>query len=187
MGSMYEKAVCFALKAHEGQTRKDGGIYILHPLEVSVIAGTMTQDESVLCAAVLHDTVEDTPVTAEEILENFGERIAYLVASETENKRPETDPSKSWKIRKEESLEELENCGDRDVRILWISDKLSNMRSLYRDFEKHGFSVFEKFNEKNPAEQKWYHSKVLEYTKELENYSAYKEYKNYFEKIFNGI
>ena len=185
MDNIYEKAVRFAFKAHEGQKRKDGSAYILHPLEVSVIAGTMTNNPEVLSAAVLHDTVEDTPVTAEEILEQFGERIAFLVASETEDKRPYMSSSDSWKIRKEESLEELKNCNDTDVRILWLSDKLSNMRSLYRNFEKQGVSVFQLFNEKNPDEQKWYHSKVLEYTKELENYQAYKEYKYYFEKIFN--
>ena len=177
MDNIYEKAVRFAFKAHEGQKRKDGSAYILHPLEVSVIAGTMTNNPEVLSAAVLHDTVEDTPVTAEEILEQFGERIAFLVASETEDKRPYMSSSDSWKIRKEESLEELKNCNDTDVRILWLSDKLSNMRSLYRSFEKQGVSVFQLFNEKNPDEQKWYHSKVLEYTKELENYQAYKEYK----------
>ena len=185
MENIYEKAVRFAFKAHEGQKRKDGGAYILHPLEVSVIAGTMTNNPDVLSAAVLHDTVEDTSVTAEEILEQFGERIAFLVASETENKRPYMSSSDSWKIRKEESLEELKNCGDTDVKILWLSDKLSNMRSLYRSFERQGVSVFQLFNEKNPEEQKWYHSKVLEYTKELESYQAYKEYKYLFEKIFS--
>jgi myo-inositol-1(or 4)-monophosphatase len=185
MDNIYEKAVRFAFKAHEGQKRKDGGAYILHPLEVSVIAGTMTNNPDVLSAAVLHDTVEDTSVTAEEILEQFGERIAFLVASETEDKRPYMSSSDSWKIRKEESLEELKNCGDTDVKILWLSDKLSNMRSLYRSFERQGVSVFQLFNEKNPEEQKWYHSKVLEYTKELESYQAYKEYKYFFEKIFS--
>jgi hypothetical protein len=59
------------------------------------------------------------------------------------------------------------------------------MRSLYRSFERQGVSVFQLFNEKNPEEQKWYHSKVLEYTKELESYQAYKEYKYFFEKIFS--
>ncbi len=73
---------------HEGQLIKDGGVYILHPLEVAAIVGTMTNDLEILSAAVLHDTVEDTPVTAQDILDNFGERVAELVAHETENKRP---------------------------------------------------------------------------------------------------
>ncbi len=85
---IFEKAVAFAFKAHEGQRRKDGSIYVLHPLEVAVIVGSMTNDEEILAAAVLHDTVEDTSVTAQDILDNFGERVAELVAHETENKRP---------------------------------------------------------------------------------------------------
>ncbi len=187
MRNLYEDAVVFALKAHEGQMRKGGGIYILHPLEVSVIAGTMTQDPDVLSAAVLHDTIEDTPVTAEDIRRAFGERIAFLVASETEDKRPGIDPAASWKIRKEESLEELKNCNDTDVRILWLSDKLSNLRSLYRDFETYGLAAFDKFNEKDPKQHRWYHSKVLAYTKELVQYPAYREYKRLFDIIFNNI
>ncbi|MBR0412217.1 MAG: bifunctional (p)ppGpp synthetase/guanosine-3',5'-bis(diphosphate) 3'-pyrophosphohydrolase [Eubacterium sp.] len=58
MTDVFEKAVSFAARAHRGQKRKDGSIYILHPLEVAVIAGTMTHDEDVIAAAVLHDTVE---------------------------------------------------------------------------------------------------------------------------------
>jgi len=183
MYEIFEKAVAFAFEAHKGQKRKDGGIYILHPLEVATIAGTMTNDIDVLSAAVLHDTVEDTSVTADDILNNFGERIARLVAHETEDKRPQMKASDSWKIRKVESLEVLKNS-ETDTKILWLSDKLSNMRSLYRDYEENGVAVFEKFNEKDPKEQKWYHETILEYTKELSSCPAYKEYKSLFDKIF---
>ena len=187
MDSVFEKAVFFAFNAHSGQLRKDGSIYILHPLEVATIAGSMTNDTDILSAAVLHDTVEDTDVTADEILSEFGERIAFLVASETEDKRPGIPSSESWKIRKVESLEELKNSNDTGVKILWVSDKLSNMRSLYKSFEKNGLKVFESYNEKNPSEQRWYHEKVLEYTKELSDYPAYKEYRRLFNIIFKDI
>jgi myo-inositol-1(or 4)-monophosphatase len=187
MSNVFEKAVAFAIKAHEGQKRKDGSVYILHPLEVAAIAGTMTSDLDILSAAVLHDTVEDTDTTAEDILSNFGERIASLVASETEDKRPDMPSDQSWKIRKVESLEELKNSNDIGVKILWVSDKLSNMRSLYRDFENIGLSVFERFNETDPSEQRWYHGSVLEYTKELSQYTAYREYKKLFELVFDGL
>ena len=129
----FEKAAAFALKAHEGQMRKAAPIpFILHPMEVAQIASTLTHDQDVLAAAVLHDVVEDTPVTLEEIHENFGEHIAWLVAMETENKRRGQPAAETWRIRKEESLEELEKCGDSDVQILWLSDKLSNLRSFCR-------------------------------------------------------
>lgn len=182
MSDVLDKAITFALNAHRGQTRKDGGVYILHPLEDMTIVGTMTNDPEVLAAAVLHDTVEDTPVTAQDILDNFGERIAELVAHETEDKRPEIPPSESWKIRKEESLAVLKNS-DTETKMLWLGDKLSNMRSLSRDYDKIGAAVFERFNEKDPKEQRWYHSTILEYISELSDYPAFKEY----EKLINHV
>ena len=184
MEDFLKKAVDFAFEAHKGQKRKDGTPYILHPLEVMTILGTMTGDYNTLASAVLHDTVEDTPVTAEEILSTFGERIAYLVACETEDKRQGIDPRLTWKIRKEESLEELKNCNDIEVKKLWVADKVSNMRALSRAFSKDGNLIFESFNEKNPSEQRWYHASVLEYTKELSGFSAYKEYEALFNYIF---
>lgn len=94
----FEQAARFALHAHEGQIRKTKPIpFILHPMEVAQIASTMTDDLDVLAAAVLHDVVEDTDCTADDILENFGERIAYLVAMETENKRPDRPASEDRK------------------------------------------------------------------------------------------
>ena len=186
MEDIFEKAVKFAFNAHRGQERKNGGIYILHPLEVAVIAGSMTNDTDVLAAAVLHDTVEDTDVTADDILNNFGEKIAELVAHETEDKRPYMSAADSWKIRKVESLAVLKDSPV-SSKMLWVSDKLSNMRALARNYEDIGIKVFEMFNEKNPAEQKWYHQTVLEYTKEIENYAAYKEYKALFDYVFGNI
>lgn len=185
MSNIFEKAVIFAMKAHEGQKRKDGSVYILHPLEDAAIVGSMTTDLEILAAAVLHDTVEDTPVTAQEILDNFGERVAELVAHETEDKRPEMKASESWKIRKEESLAVLKDSS-RETKMLWLGDKLSNMRSLSRDFDKIGPAVFERFNEKNISEQRWYHATVLDYISELKDYPAYKEYERHFHHIFDG-
>lgn len=184
MSNVFEKAVVFAVKAHEGQKRKDGSVYILHPLEDAAIVGTMTNDQEILAAAVLHDTVEDTDVTADEILENFGERVARLVANETENKRPEQNACDTWKIRKLESLEVLKNA-EIETKMLWLGDKLSNMRSLARAYDLIGEEVFQRFNEKNPYEQRWYHAVIIEYLKELADYPAYKEYKMLFDKVFD--
>ena len=185
MSNIFDKAVAFALKAHEGQTRKDGGVYILHPLEDATIVGTMTSDLEMLAAAVLHDTVEDTSVTALDILDNFGERVAELVAHETEDKRPGIPPGQSWKIRKVESLAVLKDSGI-ETKMLWLCDKLSNMRSLARDYDKIGAAVFDRFNEKNPKEQYWYHSTILEYISELSDYPAYQEYKMLVKHVFNA-
>lgn len=187
MGKIFDKAIVFAMNAHAGQKRKDGGEYILHPMEVATIVSTMTRDEDLLAAALLHDTVEDTNVTAQDIKDNFGDRIASFVASETEDKRPEKDPSLTWKIRKEENLECLKNSNDIGVKILWLGDKLANMRAFARDYEVIGTEVFQRLNQKDPVEQKWYYESVLEYTKELSRFDAYKEYKSKVRKVFGGL
>ena len=80
--TLFEKAVIFATQCHEGMLRKfDVKQYILHPLEVAVITGNLTNDDEVLAAAVLHDTVEDTPATLENIREEFGERVIIFSVS----------------------------------------------------------------------------------------------------------
>lgn len=183
MSDVFEEAVAFAFHAHRGQTRKDGSEYILHPLEVATIVGTMSVDSELLAAAVLHDTVEDTYVTPEDILREFGERVADLVLHETENKRPEIDPVDSWKIRKEESLAVLKN-GSIDCKMLWLGDKLSNIRALSRGYDELGDAVFDRFHEKSPKEHKWYYETILNYLKELSDYSAYKEYEELVKKVF---
>ncbi|MBR0113072.1 MAG: bifunctional (p)ppGpp synthetase/guanosine-3',5'-bis(diphosphate) 3'-pyrophosphohydrolase [Clostridia bacterium] len=183
--NLFDRAVEFAVKAHEGQLRKDKSLFILHPLEVAVIAGTMTRDEAVLAAAVLHDTVEDTPVTADDILSNFGERVAELVASETEDKRPEQKASDTWLIRKEESLEVLKNCDDEGIKILWLSDKLSNMRAFVREYENVGDEFFSRFNQPDPEKQKWYFITIEELLSDLEGYGAYSEYKTLVHRLFD--
>ena len=132
--NVFDKAVIFAVRAHTGQNRKCGGKYIVHPMETAVIAQTMTDDLDILAAAVLHDTVEDTSVTAEDIEREFGQRVAYYVASETEDKRRGQDPESTWQIRKEESLQVLSETSDLNIKIIWLSDKLSNMRSFYRAY-----------------------------------------------------
>ena len=74
------KAIAFASRKHEGQKRKGTDIpYIVHPLEALSIASTLTNDENVLAAAVLHDVVEDTDMTLEALKEKFGSDVATLV------------------------------------------------------------------------------------------------------------
>ena len=182
------KAIEFASKAHDGMVRKkDKTPYILHPLEAAVIVGSMTYDRDVISAAVLHDVVEDTPVTIEEIEEIFGNRVRVLVESETEDKRADLPPENTWKIRKEESLEELARCNDKDVMMLWLGDKLSNMRSFYRIWKNEGDSMWQAFNQKDPLQQKWYYSSIAELTSSLREYSAWQEYNELVKIVFGKV
>ncbi len=185
MMELISEAILFAVKAHDGMRRKKSDSpYILHPMEAAVIVGTMTSDMNVLAAAVLHDVVEDTDVTIEEIEEKFGKRVRELVESETENKREDRPASETWRIRKEETLEILRNTDDINVLMVWIGDKLANMRSIYRDFKTEGDAVWQKFNQKDANEHAWYYRSILELTKRLSDTSAWIEYKTLTELVF---
>ena len=179
------KAIEFAARAHDGMIRKkDKTPYILHPLEAAVIVGSMTEDRDVISAAVLHDVVEDTNIPIEVIEEHFGPRVRYLVESETEDKRADLPPEDTWRIRKEESLIELEKCGDTDVLMLWLGDKLSNMRSFYRIWKTEGDSMWQSFNQNDPDQQKWYYSRIAELTSCLKECSAWLEYNELVKLVF---
>ena len=184
--NIFDEAINFAVAAHNGMYRKEGETpYILHPMEAAVIAGTMTNEPEIIAAAILHDTVEDTAVTLKEIKDRFGNRIAHLVSSETENKREDFPPDLTWQIRKEESLEVLRNTDDIGVKILWLSDKLSNMRSFYRKYKKCGDALWQNFNQKDKNKQFWYYNTIADLLIDLKEYEAWKEYKWLINKVFN--
>ena len=183
--SLFEEAINFATAAHSGMYRKGSKTpYLLHPMEAAVIAGTMTDNEEIIAAALLHDTVEDAAVTIEEIRAKFGNRVAELVKSETENKREELPPDASWQIRKEESLEVLRRTNDLGVKMLWLSDKLSNMRSFYRQYQECGDALWQEFHQKDPNKQFWYYDTIATLLSDLKGFEAWKEYKRLINKVF---
>ena len=182
---LVSEAVAFAVKAHDGMRRKKSDIpYILHPMEAAVIVGTMTSDQNVIAAAALHDVVEDAEISIEDIEVKFGKRVRELVESETEDKRADLPPSDTWRIRKEESLAVLANTNDIDVLIVWLGDKLANMRAIYRDHKIEGDAMWQRFNQKNISEQAWYYSSIAKLTERLSDTSAWIEYKTLTELVF---
>jgi myo-inositol-1(or 4)-monophosphatase len=182
---LVSEAIAFAVKAHDGMRRKKSDLpYILHPMEAAVIVGTMTEDQNLIAAAALHDVVEDANITIEEIEERFGRRVRELVESETEDKRAELPPASTWRIRKEESLRVLENAEDIAVLMVWIGDKLANMRSIYRDFKVEGVGMWQRFNQKDVNEQAWYYRSIAKLTERLSDTSAWLEYKTLTELVF---
>ncbi len=87
MGTLFNRAIQYAVDAHANQLRKGTNIpYIVHPMEAAAIVASMTQDEEILAAAVLHDVIEDTNRTRQDIEKEFGKTVAAYVASESENK-----------------------------------------------------------------------------------------------------
>lgn len=164
--------------------KKSASPYILHPMEAAAIVGTMTDDQNLIAAAILHDVVEDAGVSIEEIELRFGKRVRELVESETEDKRTDLPPVDTWRIRKEESLDVLKNTDDKGVLIVWLGDKLANMRSIYREWKMEGDAMWQRFNQKNVTEQAWYYRSIMELTKRLSDTSAWIEYKTLTELVF---
>ena len=182
---LVSEAIAFAVKVHDGMRRKKSELpYILHPMEAAVIVGTMTDDQNLIAAAVLHDVVEDAGVSIQEIEERFGKRVRELVASETEDKRADLPPAETWRIRKEESLDMLKNADDDAVLMIWLGDKLANMRSIYRDFKVEGVQMWQRFNQKDVSEQAWYYRSIVHLTERLSDTSAWLEYKTLTELVF---
>jgi (p)ppGpp synthase/HD superfamily hydrolase len=172
-----DKAVMYAAQAHSGQKRKNNITpYIFHPCEAAMIASFMTEDEDVLIAVLLHDTVEDTDVTLDDIRREFGDHVAELVAGETEDKMQEMSASDSWMIRKQRSLEHLRTAG-RDVKIMWLADKVSNIRSFSDLFYKEGPAMWTRFNMRDVKQQEWYYRTIADYVAdELGDTIAYREF-----------
>ena len=180
-----DKALIFAVNAHAGAVRKGTNIpYIVHPMEAVAIVASMTNDKEVIAAAALHDVVEDTDYTIKDIENEFGSRIADLVASESENKRPELSEENTWKIRKEETLKHLENASI-ETKIITLGDKLSNIRAIYRDYLELGDKLWDRFNQKDKNEHAWYYSSIVDLLSDLEKYPAWKEYKDLVKRVFD--
>ena len=176
MGDMLNRAVIFATNAHSSQKRKGTQIpYILHPLEAAAIVGTMTDDDEIIAAAVLHDVIEDTETTVDEIKSLFGGTVAAYVFAESENKREELPAADTWKIRKSETLEHLKTA-PREIKMITLGDKLSNIRAICRDYNILGDKLWDRFNQKDKNEHHWYYQGIADCLYELKDYFAYQEY-----------
>ncbi len=147
-------ALRFADDAHSGQFRKGSRIpYLIHPLNVARILLDHGCSDELAVAALLHDTVEDTPVTIEEIRTVFGDTVARLVEFATE-----PDGLWTWERRKQHTLDLL-GSGETTALLLSIADKLDNIRSIRHDLERCGERAWERF--KRPrTQQRWYYESL---------------------------
>ena len=177
---MIDKAIAFATKAHEGQFRKGTTRpFILHPLEVGEIVSAMTEDEEIIAAAILHDTIEDCEqVTAQSIAEQFGERVAEMVLQESEDK------SKTWMERKSRTIEKLRTA-PMEIRMIGLADKLSNMRDIDRDYPECGEDLWNRFRMKDKNVIGWYYKSIRDALREsMGDAVPYEEYCALVEKNF---
>lgn len=178
--TVIEKAIAFATRAHEGQVRKGTTRpFITHPLEVAQIVSTMTDDKEVICAAILHDTIEDCEgVTEDHIREEFTERIAELVSQESEDK------SKTWMERKSDTIAHLK-VAPKEIQIIGLADKLSNMRDIDRDYPECGEELWNRFRMKDKQIIGWYYKSIRDSLREtMQDKDAFEEYCKLIDKNF---
>ncbi len=177
---MINKAREFATKAHEGQVRKGTNRpYIVHPIEVGDIVSSMTQDAEVISAALLHDTIEDCEHVSRMLLaEEFSERVANMVAQESEDK------SKTWMERKRATIEHIRNA-PHEVKLICLADKLSNIRDIDRDYPVLGDELWNRFRMKDKDTIGWYYKGVRDSLEDtLNTLKPYEEYCMLIKKNF---
>lgn len=151
--SLKQRALEFATKAHQGQTRKGSGEpYINHPIMVAEILELAGFSDEVVAAGYLHDVVEDTFVDIEEIHKLFGKQVSDLVSSHSEDK------SLTWEQRKAHTIKSLKT-GTKDQKALIAADKYANLISLIKDYGIYGDNLWNFFN-RGYEKQRWYNLNI---------------------------
>lgn len=152
-----DAALVFAAQAHAGQKRKSTDVpYIVHPAGVFLVLMECGEtDTDILCAALLHDTVEDTSVTLAQLRETFGERVAAIVEGCSE-----PDKRDSWEHRKEHTVAYLRTA-PREIVLVSAADKLHNLRSMATDYAVLGEGLWSRFN-RGPKQIAWYYRSIVE-------------------------
>lgn len=181
---LLDRAIIFAVKAHHNTERRGKGFpYIVHPMEAVEIVATITPDQELLAAAALHDTVEDTDVTVEQLRAEFGERIASLVASESDEMPEGVSEEDSWHDRKQAAINRLA-AASHDAKIVALGDKLSNMRAIARDYKVKGDALWSIFHVKDKASHEWHYRGLASSLSELNDTFAYRELVRLIDEVF---
>jgi len=177
-------AIEFAAKAHSGQFRKGTKIpYIVHPLGVAKILIEHDCPEEIVVAGILHDTVEDSTVTIDDIRQSFGEKVAWLVQAASEPDKPDT-----WENRKRHTIEFLKTAPV-DVLLVSLADKLDNIRAIRQDYEKLGDALWPRFHRPKDSQMWYYRALVDAFARRVKDgldVSITKVFKAEVEKVFGG-
>ncbi|MBQ7631804.1 MAG: bifunctional (p)ppGpp synthetase/guanosine-3',5'-bis(diphosphate) 3'-pyrophosphohydrolase [Paludibacteraceae bacterium] len=181
---LLDRAIIFAVNAHHNTERRGKGFpYIVHPMEAVEIVATITPDQELLAAAALHDTIEDTDVTLEDIRREFGDRVAELVHAESDQFTEGVSEEDSWHDRKQAAIDRLA-AASYDAKIVAMGDKLSNMRAIYRDYKTIGDDLWQIFHVKDKASHEWHYRGLADSLSELSDTFAYQEFLRLINEVF---
>ncbi len=155
------KAIEKAAILHKDQVTKGDGKtpFIVHPIKVMAIVGEYTNDEDTIIASILHDTVEDTDYTLNDLEKDFGRKVREIVAGVTEEKLDQDGQKRPWLIRKKDYLRNLEKDCPESL-LVSAADKITNTESLIFEYKRVGKKLEENFNA-TFEETHWYHDEVI--------------------------
>lgn len=156
--TLIDDALAFAAQAHRDQVRKGTNTpYIIHPVGVMLILQRAGEnDPELLAAALLHDTMEDSGITEDDLRRAFGPRVAAIVAGATEPFARD-DP---WEMRKEHTVAYMRSA-PREVKLVAAADKLHNLSAMMREHAELGDALWQRFNRGRP-EIAWYYRAVTD-------------------------
>src|SRR3954453_9090663 len=180
--SIIDQAIIFAAMAHRDQTRKSTDIpYITHPFAVGMLLQKAKCSDEVIVAGILHDTLEDTSTTYEELVEQFGSKIAQLVRSASEQ-----DKSLPWEKRKQHTIESLKDANLEEIQVI-TADKLHNLKSIQDDLANIGEKLWNRFN-RGKRKQHWYYSSIVkELAPRKKEFKLIQELENTAKEVFGSL
>lgn len=177
-----EYAIYYATKAHKGQKRKTEDVdMIYHPFTVGMILQMNGYNENIVAAGILHDVVEDTNHTFDDIEKEFGKEVRNYVYDASE-----PDKSLEWEDRKKHTIEQIKNA-DIGSKVIVACDKISNLEDMYETIKKIGEEKGWGSLKRGKETQKWYYCSVYEsciYGQNQDN-PIFKRYKSILNKLFN--
>lgn len=173
-------AIRFAADAHSGQYRKGTKLpYLVHPIAVMQYLIQYNASDDAVAAGILHDTLEDTPTSADDLRAVFGNRITDLVI-----RASEPDKRLSWMERKQHTIAALSDIDDLEQLMVVCADKLSNISSIESDLQTHGVNVWQRFN-CGYEQQKWYYCSLAEiFARHTHRSPIFDEYINITNRVF---
>lgn len=158
--SKIKKAIDFAIEVHKDQFRKGKDVsYITHPMGVALIISLVSKDENLICAGLLHDTIEDADpygsITREQIEKEFGKEVAEIV-----NDLTEQDKAINWAERKRQALLHIDAMSN-DSLLVKSADVLHNITDQIADYKIEGDGMFERFNAGKTVQLERYNKLIL--------------------------
>lgn len=183
--TLLDKAICYAVRAHHNTERRGKGFpYIVHPMEAVSIVASITPDQELLAAAALHDVVEDTDITIDDLRKEFGEKVACLVEQESDKFVEGISEEDSWRSRKQAAIDRIE-AAPYEAKIVALGDKLSNMRAIARDYDELGDELWTRFHAPGGrADHEWHYRGLAESLSTLAGTSAFTEFTQLIRHVF---